>query len=76
MFWSDANMMSLPIWLTSANSFLMRPVFYESSDGGWPNQEQGQNNLTSRSNFQIKRGMVNTQHFCYPNMKRKGNAKF
>ena len=33
---SPLYMMSLPIWLTSANSFLMRPVFFESSDGGRP----------------------------------------
>ena len=77
MFWCDANMTSLPIWLTSANSFLIRPVSFESSDGETAKtQKQGQNNLTSRSNFQIKLGMVSTQHFCYPNMKRKGNVKF
>ena len=28
MFWCDANMTSLPIWLTSANSFLICPVFF------------------------------------------------
>ena len=35
-FWCDANMTSLPFWLISANSFLIRPVFFESSNGGWP----------------------------------------
>ena len=28
MFWCDANMTSLPIWLTSANSFFIRPVIF------------------------------------------------
>ena len=77
MFWCDANMTSLPIWLTSANSFLIRPVFFLIER--WrtaKTKKQGQNNLTSRSNFQIKLGMVNTQHFCYRNMNKKGMQNF
>ena len=77
MFWCDANMMSLSIWLTNANSFMMHPVFFLIEQ--WQvakAKKQGQNNLTSGSNFQIKLGMVSTQHFCFPKMKIKGNAKF
>ena len=77
MFWCDANMTSLPICLTSANSFLIRPVFFKTSNGGQAKtKKQGQNNLISCSNFQIKLGMISTQHFCFPKIKRKGNAKF
>ena len=36
MFRCDANMTSLLIWLTSANSFLIHSVIFESSNGGRP----------------------------------------
>ena len=39
MFWCDANMTSLPIWLTSVNSFLMRPVFLNRAMANGQNQE-------------------------------------
>ena len=70
-------MTSTPLWLISANLFLIRPVFFESSNAGRPKtKKQGQNNLTSSSNFQIKLGMVSTEHFCSPKMKKKGMENF
>ena len=50
--------------------------FFNRAMANGQTKKQGQNNLTSRSNFQIKLGMVSTQHFCFLKMKRKGNAKF
>ena len=80
MFWCDANMTSLPFWLTSQPE---RQLIFDTPGlfliEQWRTakiKKQGQNNLNSRSNFQIKLGMLSTQHFCFPKMKRKGNAKF
>ena len=77
MFRSDANMTSLPICLTSVNSFLIHSVIFESIYGGRrkPRNKVKITWLPVRI-CKIKIGMVSTQHFYFPKMKREGKAKF